>query len=233
MRNERKNAVTFDGAAWKAVQAADNGTIRSGADALDALAIVAGEWLEARQALEKAETEAAAAGKRGVAAIKAVADRLREAAEKRTAEHEAYTRAVSEKCYEVAKIHPDLSGNLPPLMQYATGEARIDGPATYFHGWVKNYVPEVTDANRASMAAFKPVRRNPPDTSALRIPDDVASPFSALAEARTRYETACRALLDALSVCEGCNAALAAEAAIEAETIEKAAAIQEERDAAE
>ena len=60
MRNERKNPVTFDGAAWKAVQAADNGTIRSGADALDALAIVAGEWLEAQQALEKAETEAAA-----------------------------------------------------------------------------------------------------------------------------------------------------------------------------
>ena len=54
-----------------------------------------------------------------------------------------------------------------------------------------------------------------------------------MAEARTRYETACRALLDALAVCEGCNAALSAEAAIEAETVEKAAAIQAERDAAE
>ncbi len=233
MRNERKNAVTLDGAAWKAVQAADNGTIRSGADALDALAIVAGEWLEAQQALEKAETEAAAAGKRGVAAIKAVADRLREAAEKRAADAGAYGEAVASKCCEVAKIHPDLAGNIVPLMQYATGEARIGEPAKYFNGWAKDYVPEVTDANRAAMAAFKPVRRNPPDTSALRIPDDVASPFSALAEARTRYETACRALLDALSVCEGCNAALAAEAAIEAETVEKAAAIQEERDAAE
>ena len=231
MRNERKSAVTFDGAAWKAVKAADNGTIRSGADALDALAIVAGEWLEAQQALEKAEAEAAAAGKRGVAAIKSVADRLREAAEKRTAEHEAYTRAVSEKCYEVAKIHPDLSGNLPPLMQYATGEARIDGPAKYFNGWMKDYVPEVTDANRASMAAFKPVRRNPPDTSALRIPDDVASPFSALAEARTRYRTACNVLADALAVYESNEAALSAEVETEAETVENAAAIQAERDA--
>ena len=233
MKAEKKNAVTLDGAAWKAVQAADNGTIRSGADALDALAIVAGEWLEARQALEKAEAEAAAVGKRGVAAIKAVADRLREEAEKRAADTNEYGEAVSMRCVEVAAIHPDLSGNFPSLMKYATGETAINKPVEYFNGWVKEYVPHVTDKNRAAMAAFRPVRRALPDTSAIRVPDDVASTFSALAKARTRYETACSALADALFVCEGCNAALAAEAAIEAETIEKAVAIQAERDAAE
>ena len=232
MKTEKKSAVTLDGVAWKAVQAADNGTIRSGADALDALAIVAGEWLEARQALEKAEAEAAAAGKRGVAAIKAVADRLREAAAKRAADTDAYGEAVASKCVEVAKIHPSISGEIFLLRKYAAGEARIGEPATYFNGWEKEYVPEVTDENRAAMAVFRPVQRALPDTSAIRVPDDVASTFSALAKARTRYETACSALADALFVCEGCNAALAAEAAIEAETIEKAVAIQAERDAA-
>ena len=231
MKTKKKSAVTLDGAAWKAVKAAGNETIRGAADAMEVLALAAGEWLEARQALEKAEAEAAAAGKRGVAAIKAAADRLRETAEKRTAEHDAYMLAVSGKCYEVADIHPDLSGNIPPLMRYATGEVRIGEPTTYFNGWVKDYVPEVTDENRAAMDAFRPVRRTPPDTSAIRIPDGVASIFSALAEARTRYRTACNVLADALAVYESNEAALSAEVETEAETVENAAAIQAERDA--
>ena len=86
--------------------------------------------------------------------------------------------------------------------------------------------------NRAALAAFKPLRRNPPDTSALRVSAGAeAAPFSGLIAARARYETACQALADTLKICEDALSALAAEADAEAGSVEKAAAIQAQRDA--
>ena len=231
MKNEKKTG-TLDGAAWKAVKAADNGTINTAAEAADALSIAAGEWLEARLAVEKAEADAAAAGKRGVAAIKAVADRLRGEVEKRRKAADTYGEELFAKEAEVAALHPDLCGVLSALIPYATGEVKIDKPLTYIAGYEREYAPEVTSANRAALAAFKPLRRNPPDTSALRVSAGAeAAPFSGLIAARTRYETACQALADTLKICEDALSALAAEADAEAGSVEKAAAIQAQRDA--
>ena len=231
MKNEIKTA-TLDGVAWKAVKAADNGTINTAAEAADALSIAAGEWLEARLAVEKAEADAAAAGKRGVAAIKAVADRLHDKIKKRKKATDAYGEELFAKEAEVATLHPGLCGVLAALMQYATGEVKIDKPLAYIDLTGREYVPEVTDENRAALAAFKPLRRNPPDTSALRVSVGAeAAPFSGLIAARTRYETACQALADTLKIYEDALSALAAEADAEAESVEKALAIQAERDA--
>lgn len=231
MKNEKKTG-TLDGAAWKAVKAADNGSITNVAEAADALSIAAGEWLEARLAVEKAEAAAVAAGKRGVAAIKAVADRLRGEVEKRRKASDAYGEELFAKEAEVAALHPDLCGVLAALIPYATGEVRIDKPLTYIIGYEREYVPEVTDANRAALAAFKPLRRNPPDTSAIRVSAaEEAATFSGLIAARTRYETACQALADTLKIYEDTSSTLAAEADAEAESVEKAAAIQAQRDA--
>ena len=231
MKNEKKTG-TLDGAAWKAVKAADNGSITNVAEAADALSIAAGEWLEARLAVEKAEAAAVAAGKRGVAAIKAVADRLRGEVEKRKKASDAYGEELFAKESEVAALHPELSGILAALIPYATGEVRIDKPLTYIIGYEREYVPEVTDANRAALAAFKPLRRNPPDASAIRVSAAAeAATFSGLIAARTRFETACQALADTLKIYEDTSSTLAAEADAEAESVEKAAAIQAQRDA--
>lgn len=232
LSNTRKTeSATFDGVAWKAVQAVGNPTIDAAAVALDALAIAVAEHGAAKIELDKAEAEAAKCGAELAERIKGVAGRLRAEADRRRADADAYGEAVASKCVEVAKIHPGISGEIFLLRKYAAGEARIGEPATYFNGWEKEYVPEVTDANRAAVAAFKPVRRNPPDTSALEVPDAVAGAFARLDAARTRYETACRTLADALYVCRDCNAALAAEAATEAESVKRALELQAERDA--
>lgn len=230
--NKKTDSATLDGAALKLVRPAGNDTIDAAAVALDALAIAATGLLEARRELEKAEAEAMKNGANLAARIKDAADRLHKEAEKRRTSADAYNGAVSGKCLEVARIHPEINGVLPALMQYATGEVKIDGAVTtLFNGWVREIKPKVTDANRAALAAFKPVRRNPPDTSALEVPDAVAGAFARLDAARTRYETACRTLADALYVCRDCNAALAAEAATEAESVKRALELQAERDA--
>ena len=230
--NKKTDSATLDGAALKLVRPAGNDTIDAAAAALDALAIAATGLLEARRELEKAEAEAMKNGANLAARIKDAADRLHKEAEKRRTSADAYNGAVYGKCLEVARIHPEINGVFPALMQYATGEVKIDGAVTtLFNGWVREIEPKVTDANRAALAAFKPVLRNPPDTSALEVPDAVAGSFARLDAARTRYETACRTLADALYVCRDCNAALAAEAATEAESVKRALELQAERDA--
>lgn len=227
-----KKTITLDGEALKALKAADNGTINAAAEAGSALSIAADEWIEARLAMEKAEEAAAATGKRSIAAIKAVADSLRGEAEKRGKAITAYSEELIAKEYEVAVIYPELNGVLAALKPYAVGEVGIDKPLTYAIGWERKFVPNVTDANRAAIAAFKPLRRNVPDTSAIRVSAGAeAATFSGLIAARKRYETACQALADTLEIYEGAEAALAAEADDEAESVEKAAAIQAERDA--
>lgn len=227
-----KKTITLDGEALKALKAADNGTINAAAEAGYALSIAADEWIEARLAMEKAEEAAAATGKRSIAAIKAVADSLRGEAEKRGKAITAYSEELIAKEYEVAVIYPELNGVLAALKPYAVGEVGIDKPLTYAIGWERKFVPNVTDANRAAIAAFKPLRRNVPDTSAIRVSAGAeAATFSGLIAARKRYETACQALADTLEIYEGAEAALAAEADDEAESVEKAAAIQAERDA--
>ena len=203
----KTESATLDGAAWKLIRCVGNPTIDAAAVALDALAIAAAEYGTAKLELENAEAEAAKCGAELAERIKGVAGRLRAEADRRRADADAYGAGVSEKCLAVAKIHPAINGVLHALMQYATGE------------------------NRAAVAAFRPVRRNPPDTSALEVPDAVAGAFARLEAARTRYETACRTLADALYVCRDCNAALAAEAATEAESVKRALELQAERDA--
>lgn len=228
----KTESATLDGAAWKLIRCVGNPTIDAAAVALDALAIAAAEYGTAKLELENAEAEAAKCGAELAERIKGVAGRLRAEADRRRADADAYGAGVSEKCLAVAKIHPAINGVLHALMQYATGEARIDGAATaLINGFPREFVPEITDANRAAVAAFRPVRRNPPDTSALEVPDAVAGAFARLEAARTRYETACRTLADALYVCRDCNAALAAEAATEAESVKRALELQAERDA--
>lgn len=231
--NIRKtDPATLDGAAVRLIRCVGNPTIDAAAVALDALAIAAAEYGTAKLELENAEAEAAKCGAEIAERIKAVADRLRAEADRRRADADAYGAGVSEKCLQVAKIHPMINGVLSALMQYATGEARIDGAVTaLINGWPREFTPEVTDANRAAVAAFKPVRRNPPDTSALEVPDAVAGAFARLEAARTRYDTACRTLADALYVSRDCNAALADEAATEAESVKRALELQAERDA--
>ncbi len=233
LSNIRKTeSATLDGAAWKLIRCVGNPTIDAAAVALDALAIAVAEHGAAKIELDKAEAEAAKCGAELAERIKGVAGRLRAEADRRRADADAYGAGVSEKCLQVAKIHPMINGVLSALMQYATGEVKIDGAATaLINGWPREFTPEVSDANRAAVAAFKPVRRNPPDTSALEVPDAVAGAFARLEAARTRYETACRTLADALYVCRDCNAALAAEAATEAESVKRALELQAERDA--
>ncbi len=229
---KKTDPATLDGAAWKLIRCVGNPTIDAAAVALDALAIAVAEHGAAKIELDKAEAEAAKCGAELAERIRGAADRLRAEADRRRDDAEAYAAGVSEKCLQVAKIHPMINGVLSALMQYATGEVKIDGAAmALINGWPREFTPEVTDANRAAVAAFKPVRRNPPDTSALEVPDAVAGAFTRLESARTRYETACRTLADALYVCRDCNAALAAEAETEAESVKRALELQVERDA--
>ena len=227
-----KKTITLDGEALKALKAADNGTITAAAEAGYALSIAADEWIEARLAMEKAEEAAAATGKRSIAAIKAVADSLRGEAEKRGKAITAYGDELMAKEYEVAVIYPELNGVFFALRRYAVGEVGIDKPMQHIDPAGHGFVPEITDANRAAIAAFKPLRRNVPDTSAIRVSAGAeAATFSGLIAARKRYETACQALADTLEIYEGASSALAAEADAETESAEKAAAIQAERDA--
>lgn len=227
-----KKTITLDGEALKALKAADNGTINTAAEAGYALSIAADEWIEARLAMEKAEEAAAATGKRSIAAIKAVADSLRGEAEKREKATDAYYSELFVKEYEVAALYPELSGILQALGKYASGEIKIDKPLTETDYSFRGYVPNVTDANRAAIAAFKPLRCNVPDTSAIRVSAEAeAATFSGLIAARKRYETAYQALADTLKIYEDVSSALAVEADAEAVSVEKAAAIQAERDA--
>ena len=146
---KKTDPATLDGAAWKLVQPVGNPTIDAAAVALDALAIAAAEYGTAKLELEKAEAEAAKCGAEIAERIKAAADRLRAEADRRRADADAYAAGVSEKCLQVAKIHPAINGVLPALMQYATGEVKIDGAATaLINGWPREFTPEVTDANR-------------------------------------------------------------------------------------
>lgn len=227
----KKTDGTLDGAALKIVKAADNSIIEATAESVGVLSVVASEWMEARQALRKAEAEAAAIGRRGVAAIEAVAERLYGEAKRRKDAAATYGEAIAVKCCEVAKLHPEINGMIPALMQYAKGEIGITEPVSFVHGWVREYKPEVTNKNRAALAAFRPVRCDPPDTSAIRLAVGAeVECLARLSSARARYETACRSLADALKVYESCKDALDEEADAEAKSIEKAAAAQAERD---
>ena len=225
----KQDAPALDGAAWKAVRQVGNGTIDNAAIALDALAVAMRGWGDARRELADAEAEAAKSCEGCAAEASRIADRLRGEADRRRAEADAHTTAVCEKCYEVAKLHPQLTGNLPPLMQYAAGEVGIDKPVTCLHGAAREYVPEVTDANRDALAAFKPVLRNPPDTSALAVSDGLAAAFVRMAEARERYDAACKTLADALAMFRDSSADLTEEAEVEAESVAEAVRIQRER----
>ena len=227
--DNKQNPATLDGAAWKAVRCAGNGTIDNAAVALDALAVAMRGWSDARRELADAEAEAAKSCEGSAAEVNNVADRLRGEADRRRAEADAHTTAVAEKCLEAAKLHPVLSGNLPSLMQYATGEVGIDKPVMYLFGGMREYVPEVTDANKSAFSAFRPVLRNPPDTSALAVPDTLAAAFVRMAEARERYDAACKTLADTLAMFRDSSADLTEEAEVEAESVAEAVRIQRER----
>jgi len=233
MTNQSENktdSATLDGAAWKSVKCAGNATIDNAAVALDALAVAMRGWCEARRELAEAEEDAMECCESICAEVESAADRLRGEADKRRADADAHTAAVQAKCCEVAKLHPSLAGNVVPLMQYATGEAAIASPVTYIHGNVREYVPEVTDANKDALAAFQPVRRTSPDTSALEVPAALPGAFSRMAEARKKYGDACRVLTDTMAMFRDSQADLADETATEAESIKKAFAIQRDRD---
>lgn len=222
---------TLDGVAWKIVDAADNSLIKATAESIGVLSVVASEWMEARRALQKAEADAAAIGNRGVAAIRAVADRLCGESRRRVDSATTYNEAVTAKCCEVAKLYPEINGMIAALMQYAKGEIGITEPVAFVHGWAREYKPEVTSKNRAALAAFRPVRCDPPDTSAIRLAIGAEiENLARFAAARERYEMACRSLVDALKVYEDCKGALDEEADAEAKSIEKATAVQSERD---
>lgn len=222
---------TLDGVALKIVKAADNSIIEATAESVGVLSVVASEWMEARKALRKAEADAAAIGSHGVETIEAVAESLHGEAERRTDAAATYGEAVAAKCCEVAKLYPEINGIIVALMPYAKGEIGITEPVSFVNGWVREYKPEVTNKNRAALAAFRPARCDPPDTSAIRLA--VVAEIESLARltsARERYETACRSLADALRVYRSCKEALDEEADAEAKSIEKATAVQVERD---
>ena len=227
-----ESATLLDGAALKAVTPAGNDTIGDAAVGLDALALALREWCEARRELDRAEADVAKRGEAIAAEVKSAAVRLRGEADRRRAEADAYAEAVNAKCVQVAALHPALTGHLLSLRQYATGEYPVDKPVPIYNLGGREYVPKVNDDNRAALAAFKPVRRNPPDTSALRLlAEATLAPVRALCDARARYEAACQKLADVRCVSDDSGAALAAATEAEAVSVEKAVAIQAERDA--
>ena len=227
---DRNQVPALDGGAWKAVRPVGNDLVDNAAVALDALAVAVRGWCAAKQELSDAEAEASKCGETVAAEAGATADRLRGEAERRRGEADAYAEAVSVKCCEVARIHPGLSGAMLPLRQYATGETPVDKPMQFCHPCgVREFIPEVTDANRAAMAAFAPVLRNPPDTSALAVSDGLAAAFTRMAEARERYDAACKTLVDALVMFRDSKADLVEEAEVETESVAEAVRIQRER----
>lgn len=233
LNTKKTKSATLDGAAWKAVTPAGNDTIGDAAVGLDALALALREWCDARRELDRAEADVAKRGDAIAAEVKSAAVRLRGEADRRRAEADAYTEAINAKCVEVAALHPALTGHMLSLRQYATGEYPVDKPVPIYNLGGREYVPRVNDDNRAALAAFKPVRRNPPDTSALQLPPAEATlaPVRALCDARARYEAACRKLADVRCVSDDSGAALAAAIEAEAASVEKALATQAERDA--
>lgn len=225
--------ILLDGAAYKVVKPVSTTTITTAAEAADALAIVIGEYIEAKSALNAAEVKAAKIGLKSVTAMKAEASRLREEASKRSAVCTSYSQSVCDKCFEVAKIHKGLNGDFVPLRIYATGEIEITRPVTYpTPCGARVFAPEITDECRAAIDSFKPVLHGVPDTSAI-----VVRPLAAivalreLATARARYETANQALVAALDIYDDCHDALDAEAKTEAASVEAAVAVQNKRNA--
>lgn len=159
----KKTDGTLDGAAFNIVKAADNSIIDATAESVGVLSVVASEWMEARQALRKAEAEAAAIGRRGVAAIEAVAERLCGEAKRRKDAAVTYSEAITAKCCEVAKLYPEINGMISALMRYARGEIGITEPVSFVHGWVREYKPEVTNkkprsARRIQAGALRSAR---------------------------------------------------------------------------
>lgn len=225
--------IVLDGAAYKAVKPVSNATITTAAESADALAIVMGEYIEAKAALKSAEAGVSKIGTDAVAATKAEAVRLRDEATRRTDADAKYSDAVYDKAFEVAKIHVELNGVYAPLHQYATGEVGITAPVTYATPLGdREFAPEITAGNRAAVDSFKPVTRSAPNTAAIIVkPSAEIVALRGLVAARARYETACQALADALGVYADCHDALDAEVKTEAQSVEAAVAVQKERDA--
>lgn len=227
-------ATTLDGTAVKALTPASTATITTAAESMDALAIVAAEYVEAADALKQAEAKVAAIGKKELAAMKTTAAALHAEAETRKATEAQYAEDVFAKCYDAAKIHPALNGHINALREYATGAVKIDQPVKYIGNGLTEteYAPAVTDENREAVATFAPVRKATPNTAAILLqPGEAVVAIRELDTARTRYETAAQALADALHVYNECHAALNIEATAEAESVRKATAEQAKRDA--
>jgi len=225
----------FDGAALKELKPASNATITATADHIDWLAAETEEWVAARKAVRDAEAKVEAIGDDGVAAVRALAERLRKAVTTRTAADDKYNSDIWERCYEVTTIHKGLPVQPFGLRGWADGSTPIDKPLKYIDGTFaeREYPATVTDENRDAIDKFKPVLKAAPDTSAIRIePPAEIKAVRELELARARLERATKALADALHNFNDSHSALYLEAAAEAESIEKATATQKERDAA-
>ena len=225
---EKATETTLDGMAWKSVNTVDNAAIDAAAESLEALSAATEEWAAAKRELERVITEVRVSVNYDVADMKDAAERLRREAEKRRAELEAYGEAVAEKRAEVAKIHPKLTGVIQALTPYATGEIGITDPVDTHDMILQTFAPEVTDAK--AIEDFKPVRRSPPDTAAIRKTVNTGA-ISRLVEAQARYETACRKLADAIKDHIDRRGKLLLEANKEQKSVEAAVALQNKRDA--
>ena len=180
--------------------------------------------------LERVTAEVRVSVNYDVADMRDAAERLRREAERRRAELEAYGEAVGKKRTEVEKIHPKLAGVIQALTPYATGEIGITDPVDTCDMILRTFVPEVTDANAKAIEDFKPVRRSPPDTAAIRKTVNTGA-ISRLVEAQARYETACRKLADAMKDHIDRRGKLLLEANKEQKSVEAAVALQNKRDA--
>lgn len=227
---EKATETTLDGMAWKTVNTVDNAAIDAAAESLEALSAATEEWAAAKRKLDNITLEVNVSINYDIADMRDAAERLRREAEKRRAELEAYGEAVGKKRAEVEKIHPKLAGVIQALTPYATGEIGITDPVDTCDMILQTFVPEVTDANAKAIKDFKPVRRSPPDTAAIR-KTVYTDAISRLVEAQARYETACRKLADAIKDHIDRRGKLLLEANKEQKSVEAAVALQNKRDA--
>jgi len=233
--NDTPITTLLDGTSARELNPASVRTITEAADALDALATAAHEWNAARTKLKATEDNVADIIKKsGTAAVRAIGDRLREEIATRAAADEKYNEDVWENCYKVAAIHKGIPVQPFGLRGWADGSTPIDKPLPYFNGvTASEYPATITDENREAIAAFKPVLKAAPDTSALYVVDTpISAAVRELEVARARCERANAYLTNAYTRYAVATIELEKETTDEAESIEKAVATQNERDAA-
>ena len=225
--------IALDGARWNIVKPIGNDSIDEAARSLDALADAVCAYAVAKCELEKASADIAANAGSYASSMRSVAERLRNEAEKRRADVLVFASALVDSQDRAGRIHTDLAGVIPALSQYASGAVGIDSPVDYHVcGIQRRYVPTVTDELAEKMANFKPARRAAPDTSAVAIPPGTVPPALArLAEARARYDSACKSVAAELDAYTERAARLSDEARAEEESVKSAAEAQTARGA--